>query len=828
MPRFPVSPYWSSNPNIPIYLDRSDSPEKNERDKSESAHADHTPEYVCPTCETSSRDTPIHCVSVSPSPPSYNSIAPPATSPRLLTVPTLTVQTPRHWSRPQAPTRSLQFDPEGRPHVRFRRNAFSPISPPSTDIDETDWDRRSHIGLGIPAAQFQPDATPITPGTAERGEDGDPDQQKLNIAQRIEQKLWNYTASKSVWKRWLLEIISWVLSALCMAGIGIMLTLYHDKNLPKWPLGLTLNAYISILSKVASAALLLPVSEALGQLKWSWFQGDNSKKMWDFEIFDNASRGPWGSFLLLVRTKGRSLAALGAAVTIFSLCLDPFFQQVVEYPEQWRLQENRGFIQRAIGYNPLNAGSEFQNGLENLEYDNTIRGLTYNYFYNNGTAPIVFGKGVRSEVPLSCPHSNCTWPEYETLGMQSECVDASDRLEFRCAKAKLDWLQEPYTDGVNEATYPNGTSCGYWLMSDPPLLMTGYNIDENTNHSGEVLLTRSQPLIDIFSREFISGYQPQLNNSRNPLAHVVTVSGHGLEDIHQNKTPIAHECMISWTVLTMSSSYSEGGYIEDITKRATNDTTVETPWLTTRTYDEDGLFIGYDYIYNEDVIIKGVNDTIYRIDNRTHLLAVSLFDDIFPNTYSVLNSTDETKALLRYKEYNTISPYTRNLTYNPFMYGNITTHLDRMTTSITNAVRAYSRDTDMVSGLAFDLESIVVVRWPWLILPLGLLSLTAVFLLATIIRSAREGGKVYKTSAIATLLYGFNDDMQKKMESEKVQGTPREKAKVLKTKWNPSGGWRFSGNSVSPTSVRMSTSPASPVQFKARQSPPVGTTSKSV
>lgn len=849
MPRFPVSPYWSSNPNIPIYLERGDDCDKrdgsngndgndgnnqpNERESSDCTHSRIGPEYICPTCGANSRDTPIHCVSVSPSPPAYSSIAPHGPSPRLLTVPTLTVQTPRNWARPQAPGRSLQFDPEGRPHVRFRRNAFSPISPQTTNIDEIDWNRKSQVGLGIPEVQFRGDASPITPGTIEKAEEledkAEDPQQATNLAQRIEQKLWNYTASRSVMKRWLLEIISWVLSASCMAGIITMLMIYHDKNLPKWPLGLTINAYISILSKIASAALLLPVSEALGQLKWSWFQGDNSKKMWDFEIFDNASRGPWGSLLLLVRTKGRSLAALGAAVTIFSLCLDPFFQQVVEYPEHWRVQKEPGYIQRATGYKPFQSGSEFQNGLENLEYDSTLRGLTYTYFYNNGTSPMVFGKGYRAEVPLGCPHSNCTWPEYETLGMQSECVDASDRLEFKCLEAKLDWIQSPYSDGEHWATYPNGTACGYWLASDPPLLMTGYAVDKGKNFSGETLLTRAQPLIDVFSRNYVLGYEPYLNNSRNPLAHVVVVSGHDYDQIHQNATPIAHECMLSWSVSTVISSYSQGGYMETVLNTVINSTRDGSPWDTTPTI-VDGEVQGWDYTYHEDVIIKGANESIYRIDNRTHLLTVSLFDDIFPSTYTVVNSTSMADALLRYKEYNTINPYTRNLTYNPFLYDNITEHFNRMTNAITNSVRAYSSTTEMVAGIAYDLESVVIVRWLWLILPLSLLALTGIFLLATIIRSSREGGTIYKTSAIATLLYGVPSEMQRKMASANPQGTPRAKAKELKTKWNPKGGWRFSGNSISPTTIRGSSSPASakadhsPGPFKARQSPPVTST----
>jgi uncharacterized BrkB/YihY/UPF0761 family membrane protein len=130
------------------------------------------------------------------------------------------------------------------------------------------------------------------------------DEEAVNIAQRIEKRFWRYNSSRNVMKRWLLEIVSWIISALCMGAILVLLAVFKDKAQPRRILGLTLNAHIAVLSKIASAALLVPTSEALGQLKWSWFKS-GSKKLWDFEIFDNASRGPWGSFLLLVRTKGR-------------------------------------------------------------------------------------------------------------------------------------------------------------------------------------------------------------------------------------------------------------------------------------------------------------------------------------------------------------------------------------------------------------------------------------------------------------------------------------------------------------------------------------------
>ncbi|KAF1970271.1 hypothetical protein BU23DRAFT_474533, partial [Bimuria novae-zelandiae CBS 107.79] len=164
----------------------------------------------------------------------------------------------------------------------------------------------------------------------------------------IEQKLWKYSASPNVVKRWLMEIISWTFCALSMAGIIIVLYHYQHQPLPRWPLGVTLNAYISVLAKVSGAALLLPVSEALGQLKWIWFRVNNdkstqSKKMWDFELFDNASRGPWGSFMLLLRTKGKSLAALGAAIILLALAMDTFFQQVVKYLRAMARTVNESF-----------------------------------------------------------------------------------------------------------------------------------------------------------------------------------------------------------------------------------------------------------------------------------------------------------------------------------------------------------------------------------------------------------------------------------------------------------------------------------------------------
>jgi hypothetical protein len=118
----------------------------------------------------------------------------------------------------------------------------------------------------IVEAPVKPDRTPFAEITikAEKSDGFARCDRSPYFTQQIEQKLWKYSTSGNVAKRGLLEIISWTLSAVCMGAIiGVLLHL-QNRRTPTWPLGITLKAYIIVLPKVASAALLLPVSEAIG------------------------------------------------------------------------------------------------------------------------------------------------------------------------------------------------------------------------------------------------------------------------------------------------------------------------------------------------------------------------------------------------------------------------------------------------------------------------------------------------------------------------------------------------------------------------------------
>jgi hypothetical protein len=787
---------WPAFPGIPIFLETHDD-RRAPKTYGTTPTTPTTPEVLTHGRAAAANSVDLSAPDVSP----------------VATSPTTTIQTSSNrsstWAIPepppeiqfQAPRRpTLQFFPMQRPRVRL--DGIPSLQIPQINeksfVDEKTPIKVALPGLGIVNGLPKPPSIEVTSPINEKSE------LSFNLAQRIEEKLWRYSASGSTLKRWLLEILSWLFSAVCMAAVIGVLVYLKDEPLSKWTLEekthLTLNTYISILSKMAGAALILPVSEALGQLKWSWFL-EHSKQMWDFEIFDNASRGPWGSMLLLLRTKGRALAALGALIMLCSLALDPFFQQVVDFPERWALRRDlSSAIPRLTYYDPLDVPEWFHHE-EQLVLDSAIYPVVKSYFYGNGSEPVEFGNGTRPDVPLSCPTSNCTWPEYETLAVCSRCEDVSESLDIvlTCLNTTIDWSAN-WTGPIKDDPYPNGTVCGYFLnaTSETPFLLSGYIFNESdpNNTFGEALMMRTVPLTDFDTKEPLYGQGSiRFKTTLNPLLDTLISSvNDGVAGVYRNETPSVHECMLTWCVQSIRSSYAWGIYSENVTSEYWETTSDPIPWPWQAYEIDTGTYL----IYDTDITLTSPSSGVtYGLSNDTLLPVISIFDDLFPAFYTA--EDEKIEPLLRYHNFFD-GPWTRTLQFNPWLApNNVTRHMERLATSITNVMRS-SNKKDMIPGNAFSRENYVDVRWQWLTLPLGLLSIALIFLSATIAKSASERDRVgvWKTSAYATLLYGLPDEMQNKITRSGSTGTPRSKAKELKVKLQPNGGWRVSGNLFTP------------------------------
>jgi len=370
--------------------------------------------------------------------------------------------------------------------------------------------------------------------------------------------------------------------------------------------------------------------------------------------------------------------------------------------------------------------------------------------------------------------------------------------------ATIDWSAGWYGP-LSDQPYSNGTVCGYFLnsTSEAPLLLSGWvaNSTEPSAPTGETLLVRTIPLYDIDTKEPLYGNGSiNFKHIGNPILDALIASAvDGVDSVLSKAAPVVHECVLSWCVQTMKSSYEWGKYTEHVTSTHLNVVSEPTPWPWA--VDEN------DFLYTQNVTMVPpasstgrtadtvFNDT-YTVDNATIFKAMVIFDDFFPSMYTANNVSEE---VLRFRNYPN-GPTTRELEFNPWEApNNLTRHMERLATTMTNVIRS-AASKEMTPGEAYNKENFVSVRWEWLTLPIGLLCISLVFLSATVAKSAVERDRVgvWKTSAYATLLYGLPDEMQQKITRSGSTGTPRAKAKELKVKLQGTQGWRVSGNLFSP------------------------------
>lgn len=520
-------------------------------------------------------------------------------------------------------------------------------------------------------------------------------------------------------------------------------------------------------------------------------------------------RGPLGAVLLLYRTKGRSLAALGALLIVALLAIDTFFQQVVDLPERRELEASSS-LPRVVHYNPGHILEYFQ-GYETAMYDSMMYPAVRPFLYNNGSRPVAFGNGTRPDIPLSCPTSTCTWPAYETLGVCSACEDASDLLNFKCLYTKLDWTAS-YIGRFNPGATPNGTVCGYFYEDRErgPFLMSGYIV--NGTNQTEALLVRTFPFTEMTTKLPVSGGSVKFKHVRNSILDALIVSSASSNDVYSHKVPVTQECVLYWCVKTMESSYESGRYIETIKSTYENNTIGTFPWESYELPVVDGDESWWA-TYTQNITIERqraapdaseavIFDDVYTIDNLTASNIMIIFEQTFPSYYTETGRSGN--FTLRLKDYQDGGRFRKMDFYAWQAPNNVTQHLERLAVSMTNLMRSMSDTTVMVEGAAYSQVTFVSVRWAWLSFPFLLLILSLVFLAATMIKTSKDGATgVWKTSAMPTLVYGLPKETQNQLKSpstwrDGIGGPRKTRIKLL-----PNLGWRVSGQNYLSHSPRL-------------------------
>ena len=514
---------------------------------------------------------------------------------------------------------------------------------------------------------------------------------------------------------WLGELLGWLLSFLALATLIAVLAIHDQKPSSRWQLGITLNAIISVCAIIAQTTMLIPVAQGISQLKWHWFHRRHALST--MQLFDDASRGPWGALRLLLSTRAllvqyystksksqltepnadrsaRHLSSLGALIAILALTIEPFIQQVVSYPFR-RVRIGDASVNCVHSYNIT--GQKTGWGPPTYDIDLPMKAAINQAIFSES-----------SQMAVGCSTGNCTWPRFLSLAICSHCQ-------------KIQVHNTTIPEQATVLSTSNGLAI--YLIPDTYAVLS----------SGQL------PVSDL-------GYID------NTIANL-TVLG--------SSEPSAYECTLFWCVQEIKASVSDGIYDEEVLT-TWSDASLQNLGCdpNSHPYCEPTDLLGSDKFsligYPNNSTPSAPNFSLGIATQVTFGTYLSnLFTGNVTSTETAQDlgfSSDFMGALVPSRSSGAEDSGT-NLTNVPELIRNLS---QSMTTRMRQS--AVSDPAAQIIGDAYALEVFVQVRWGWLTLPLVLLLLTLYFLLASIRESKKANVMSWKSSSIALLFHGLAED----------------------------------------------------------------------
>jgi hypothetical protein len=479
----------------------------------------------------------------------------------------------------------------------------------------------------------------------------------------------------------------------------------------------------------------------------------------------------------------RSFASLGAAIVLISLALDPFFQQLVSYPQRIGRLDAVG-PSRSVNFSTIST-------IESLPYGGQV--IYPDYMVTQAVSLGTTGDiGSLGHNPV-CASSNCQWPPFRTLGVCSQCEDISDLLELGCLSESGAWIPGSNYSKPAFALWSNNTlnitSCGYFLnaTSPNPMLMNGYTLNSTNNPvtPGTALWMSllSLQLPQAGLSYWDGSYHFKDAAKSWPIQDVMIVMNSNYSSVYEHKQPMAAECVLRWCVQTIEAQSTSGNYSETILSQYTNNSIL--PYQFRMNYNNSTGTIPQAAHTLDDIFIipPDQNETFFIPKNVNSQLLVSI-SDLMPAYFTVSNSS--ANPLWQYQNLNaepTLYTFNDKLWPKP---NNISEYFDRVASGLTTVIRNYPFSSTPVHGFG-GLETYVHIQWGWFSLPVIVLLGTLILLVKTIVNGPSRGqGGIWKTSLLASLLHGFEEtsrldfgdawelsEMREKAESSMVTFTPR-------------------------------------------------------
>ena len=379
-----------------------------------------------------------------------------------------------------------------------------------------------------------------------------------------------------------------------------------------------------------------------------------------------------------------------------------------------------------------------------------LRAAIYNSILGLGTA--------KSTLEINCPTGNCTFDRSNTLGFCSTCSDVTEEVTENCNLI-------PTTDTTS------GTNCTYHLPGGVEIAARNEQIPDDygsaeaqsplfrkTTNMSAVALPRYQTLYGN-DPNVVKSYEDPDYTTPAPAKTVFQgltdpILGFGRIVFNESTDPMtaiggkimptATECALSWCVQALDTSIQNG---------VLNQTVVGT-WSNSSALDTSDVYLRPDFSSN---VTEVGGDKGYYVSAMSNLPLVKFLQDAFNATMEGISlpGMDYTE-----QELFDLTIYSSDIAQALWYADDLDGLMDNLAARMTDALRnLYSDPASNATNLGkvYTTRTYVLVAWPWLILPVGLVLASCMVLFAAIISSSRHQTIVWKSSSLAPLFHGFAD-----------------------------------------------------------------------
>lgn len=521
---------------------------------------------------------------------------------------------------------------------------------------------------------------------------------------------------------------------------------------------------MSILATASKSSLMFVAGECIAQLRWVSFQTSRQPLSY-VQMYDSASRGPWGSLTILVKDKCRSLVAIGAFIVLLAMAFDPFIQQIIEYPVLPTQRQSMAakFVQSRY----LLPGANIDNGIN----DAINAGIWTN----------------TTKLDVSCPTGNCTWPHFRSVEMCSKCVGVDpsnvtlswlnpDSLSYSLnqtqrMEARISVLDTIFSN-LSIVVQPVNMSIQFTLevptyISWMASLLFDYDANFLSNQKALTdLFGFDHPLVAVASAKFDLPEKFSSNQShfQSNLIDKIKVSGVNvcaLAICAREYAITVQDGDSSIRIVDEDFGSMYTGYYMDDSELCWRPSPSPTKNRSTNSWSVhegsyDGLLLMTDPANFE---FCGVEPAAYYDELADCTGDISL-------RYFMSNCPDSAEDYS--SEYVTVWDSENKSVNVPQSLGRFSFTVQRVASigirdimaNIASSVSELARKMSDVPiyGVATTQDSYVAVRWQWLALPAALLVAGCLLLVVTALTSSRKGVRIWKSSILPLLFHGMEPE----------------------------------------------------------------------